>query len=91
MIRELLKDEGGQDIIEYSLLLVLVGAVSLVVLTFLGTSISEIFDKVNHRLDQGNEIIRWDLFGGRAHNEERDLWYRACFAPAINGMRNGSE
>jgi len=42
-----LRDENGQDFVEYSLLLVLLGAVAFLALTAMGTSISSIFTK-NH-------------------------------------------
>jgi Flp pilus assembly pilin Flp len=50
-------DEQGQDIVEYSLLLVLVGAAALFVLTAMGTSITQIFGKINNRLSQANSNI----------------------------------
>ena len=51
------KDEQGQDIVEYSLLLVLIGAAAVFVLTAMGTSISEIFSKINVRLTSANSAI----------------------------------
>lgn len=57
MIREFLKDEEGQDIVEYSLLLVLIGAAAIFVLTSMGTSISSIFSKINDRLQSANNSI----------------------------------
>jgi Flp pilus assembly pilin Flp len=57
MIQAFLKDEMGQDIVEYSLLLVLIGAAALFVLTSMGTSISEIFSKINSRLSGANQAI----------------------------------
>lgn len=57
MIQEFLKDEQGQDIVEYSLLLVLIGAAAVFVLTAMGTSISQIFSKINGRLSTANEKI----------------------------------
>jgi Flp pilus assembly pilin Flp len=57
MIKEFLKDEQGQDIVEYSLLLVLIGAAALFVLTAMGTSISQIFSKINVRLTTANNAI----------------------------------
>lgn len=50
-------DEGAQDIVEYSLLLVLIGAAALFVLTEMGTSISSIFSKINERLSGANKAI----------------------------------
>lgn len=57
MIQAFLRDEQGQDIVEYSLLLVLIGAAALFVLTSMGTSISEIFSKINARLSGANQAI----------------------------------
>lgn len=57
MIQEFLKDEQGQDIVEYSLLLVLIGAAAVFVLTAMGTSISQIFSKINTRLSSANTAI----------------------------------
>ncbi len=57
MIKEFLKDEQGQDIVEYSLLLVLIGAAALFVLTAMGTSITAIFSKINVRLSGANASI----------------------------------
>jgi Flp pilus assembly pilin Flp len=57
MIKEFLKDEQGQDVVEYSLLLVLIGAAAVFVLTAMGTSISSIFGKINNKLDQANQSI----------------------------------
>ena len=57
MIRQLLKDERGQDVVEYSLLLVLIGAAALFLLTTMGTSISNIFSKINSKLQSADEKI----------------------------------
>ncbi len=61
MVKESLKnfisDQNGQDIVEYSLLLVLIGAAALFVLTAMGTSITQIFSKINTRLDSANNSI----------------------------------
>jgi Flp pilus assembly pilin Flp len=57
MIKEFLKDEQGQDIVEYSLLLVLIGAAALFVLTAMGASITSIFSKINVRLSGANAAI----------------------------------
>jgi Flp pilus assembly pilin Flp len=57
MIRRFIKDEQGQDIVEYSLLLVLIGATALFVLTAMGTSIGQIFSKINTRLATANASI----------------------------------
>ncbi|MDX2030085.1 MAG: Flp family type IVb pilin [Blastocatellia bacterium] len=57
MIKEFINDEQGQDIVEYSLLLVLIGAAALFVLTAMGTSITQIFSKINTRLSAANNSI----------------------------------
>lgn len=57
MMNRFLREEEGQDIVEYSLLLVLIGAAALFVLTSMGTSISEIFSKINTRLEGANKAI----------------------------------
>jgi Flp pilus assembly pilin Flp len=57
MIKNFIRDEQGQDIVEYSLLLVLIGAASLFILTAMGTSISQIFQKINERLASANASI----------------------------------
>ncbi len=57
MIKEFLKDEQGQDIVEYSLLLVLIGAAAVFVLTTMGQSITAIFSKINSRLTTANSSI----------------------------------
>ena len=44
-LTKFLRDESGQDIVEYSLLLTLIGATSLSVLTMVGINIGRIFDK----------------------------------------------
>lgn len=54
---DFVKDEQGQDIVEYSLLLVLIGAAAVFVLTTMGTSISQIFSKINTKLTSANESI----------------------------------
>ncbi|MCI0337970.1 MAG: Flp family type IVb pilin [Acidobacteria bacterium] len=56
-IVEFFRNEEGQDIVEYSLLLVLIGAAAVFVLTAMGTSISQIFSKINDRLKTANDSI----------------------------------
>ena len=57
MIKEFIMDEQGQDIVEYSLLLVLIGAAAVFVLTTMGQSISQIFSKINTKLATANNSI----------------------------------
>jgi len=56
-VRSFLRDEHGQDIVEYSLLLVLIGAASVFVLTSMGASITSIFSKIGSRLENANQAI----------------------------------
>jgi len=56
-VNTFVKDEQGQDIVEYSLLLVLIGAAAVFVLTTMGTSISQIFSKINTKLSSANDSI----------------------------------
>ena len=58
MIRQFLKDESGQDIVEYSLLLVLIGAAAVLVLTGMGASIKSIFGKIEASLKLGDDSIK---------------------------------
>lgn len=57
MIKDFWTDESGQDIVEYSLLLVLIGAAAVFILTAMGSSISAIFSKINTRLSTANDAI----------------------------------
>jgi pilus assembly protein Flp/PilA len=56
-VRSFVRDEQGQDIVEYSLLLVLIGAAAVFVLTTMGTSITSIFSKIGSRLENANQAI----------------------------------
>jgi Flp pilus assembly pilin Flp len=56
-LKSFITDENGQDIVEYSLLLVLIGAAAIFVLTTMGTSIGSIFSKINTRLSSANDSI----------------------------------
>lgn len=56
-LKDFVKDEAGQDIVEYSLLLVLIGAAALFVLSIMGQSISQIFSKINTKLTSANEAV----------------------------------
>lgn len=51
------QDEVAQDVVEYSLLLVLIGAAAVFVLTTMGTSISGIFSKIGDKLSSANQAI----------------------------------
>lgn len=56
-LKRFVKDEKGQDIVEYSLLLVLIGAAALFMLSSMGVSISAIFSKINTKLESANSAI----------------------------------
>ena len=56
-LKDFVKDEAGQDIVEYSLLLVLIGAAALFVLSIMGQSISQIFSKINTKLTSANKAV----------------------------------
>ncbi len=47
---EALKEEKGQTLVEYALILVLIAIVVIVILTGLGTSTSTVYSKVNSAL-----------------------------------------
>lgn len=56
-IRNFINDEQGQDMVEYTLLLVLIAAASMLVLTGLGQSIAGVFGKLNQKItDAGNSV-----------------------------------
>jgi pilus assembly protein Flp/PilA len=56
-VQNFVNDEQGQDIVEYSLLLVLIGAAAVFVLTTMGQSISSIFSKINTKLTTADNSI----------------------------------
>jgi len=57
LFREFVKDEAGQDMVEYSLLLVLLGAVSIFLLTAMGQSVTDIFQKITNKLTSAGATI----------------------------------
>jgi len=56
-IKNFLADDNGQDMIEYSLILVLIGTVALIFLSGLGLSISGIVSKVGFKLETVSNAI----------------------------------
>ncbi len=56
--REFLSDERGQDLVEYSLLCVIIGTVVVAYLTGVGTSIQSILGKVSSSLDTIDKTIQ---------------------------------
>jgi len=52
-----LRDESGQDIVEYSLLLVLIAMACIVVVTLAGQSIAKIFERITTVLNKANDAV----------------------------------
>ncbi len=50
-INNFLKDESGQDVVEYSLLIVLIGTVALIYLTGLGLNIATLLQNIGAKLE----------------------------------------
>lgn len=57
ILNAFLSDEQGQDVVEYSLLLVLIGAVAMLYLTGSGIQVASIFSKISLRVEQANNTI----------------------------------
>jgi Flp pilus assembly pilin Flp len=56
--RAFLTDERGQDLVEYSLLLTIIGLVVIVYLTGVGTNVISILSKVGARLNSADGSIQ---------------------------------
>ncbi|MDR1989056.1 MAG: Flp family type IVb pilin [Acidobacteriaceae bacterium] len=52
LFNKLVRDEAGQDLIEYGLLLGLITIGAILVISSIGGKISGLFEKVNTNLDQ---------------------------------------
>jgi Flp pilus assembly pilin Flp len=50
-LKNFIKDETGQDVVEYSLLLVLIGTVAMIYLTGVGLNISALLQNIGAKLD----------------------------------------
>ena len=50
-LRQLLTEECGQDMVEYSLMLVLIGAILLIYLTGVGLNVSTILSKIGTKIE----------------------------------------
>jgi Flp pilus assembly pilin Flp len=50
-LKNFLADEHGQDVVEYSLLLVLIGAVVLIYLTGMGLNLASILQQIGAKLE----------------------------------------
>ncbi|NBO65448.1 MAG: hypothetical protein EBU88_11515 [Acidobacteria bacterium] len=58
MIRDdFISDEKGQDLVEYSLVLVLIGTVSLIVISGLGFSIGDLLSTILQKLESVSSVI----------------------------------
>jgi Flp pilus assembly pilin Flp len=56
--RAFLSDERGQDLVEYSLLCVIIGAVVVAYLTGVGTSLHGILNKISSSLDTVDKTLQ---------------------------------
>ncbi len=54
MLRSFLKDESGQDLVEYALLLVFLALAAVTVLPFLANAVNNVFSKSASTLDAGS-------------------------------------
>lgn len=50
-LKQFLTEERGQDMVEYSLLLVLIGTIVLIYLTGMGMNLSNLLQQIGDRLD----------------------------------------
>lgn len=50
-LKNFLRDESGQDVVEYSLLIVLIGTVALIYLTGLGLNIATLLQNIGAKLE----------------------------------------
>lgn len=57
-IKRFLTEETGQDVVEYSLMLVLIGAVVLIFLTGMGFNITGILSNIGNRLESVNDQVQ---------------------------------
>jgi Flp pilus assembly pilin Flp len=53
MLWNFIKDESGQDTIEYSLLLALIAAVAIITLSAVGNNLRELFSKLTLKVGSG--------------------------------------
>ena len=51
MFRNFFKDESGQGMVEYGLILALIAVVVITALSLMGEKVDGIFDQVNEKLD----------------------------------------
>lgn len=56
-LKNFINDENGQDVVEYSLLLVLIGTVAMIYLTGLGLNISTLLQNIGAKLDLVSKTV----------------------------------
>lgn len=56
-LKNFLTDEDGQDMVEYSLVLVLIGTVAMIYLTGMGLTITSILQKIGNMLEAMSNAI----------------------------------
>ena len=54
IIKKLIRDEDGQDLVEYALLLVFLALAAITVLPTLGSSVNKVFSQSNSALTVGS-------------------------------------
>ncbi len=56
-LKNFINDENGQDVVEYSLLLVLIGTVAMIYLTGVGLNISTLLQNIGAKLDLVSKTV----------------------------------
>ena len=57
LVSNFISDDRGQDMVEYSLVMVLIGTVALIFVTGLGMSVTGIFSTVSQKLEAVSSAI----------------------------------
>jgi Flp pilus assembly pilin Flp len=57
IVQTFLRDERGQDIVEYSLLFILIGAIGVLLLAAMSGNVSSILSKITNALFGANEQL----------------------------------
>jgi Flp pilus assembly pilin Flp len=57
IVQMFLRDERGQDIVEYSLLFILIGAIGVLLLAAMSGNVSSILSKITNALFGANEQL----------------------------------
>jgi Flp pilus assembly pilin Flp len=53
-INRFIRDQEGQDLVEYSLLMILLGGVAILFMVAINSTVGAIFNKISTRLASGN-------------------------------------